>query len=101
LIDQQNKKWGKKRVVLMGYSIGAEVLPFAVNRLKTDYLSEINDIVMIAPGQRATFRIKLADYFFEINKGEDICAEIKRMNGKNAYCKCDDRAISLSRSILD
>jgi type IV secretory pathway VirJ component len=101
VIDYENRKWGKSRIVLMGYSMGAEVLPFAVNNLKPDYLSDINDIIMIAPGQKATFKIKLADYFFEINKGKDIYTELKRMRSKNAYCICDDRDVSLCRSDLE
>ena len=37
LIDS-NDKWGQKKVVLMGYSMGAEVLPFAVNCMEDKYI---------------------------------------------------------------
>lgn len=50
------------RVVLVGYSTGAEVLPFMANRLPEALRARIASIALIAPGRDATFEIRLTDW---------------------------------------
>jgi type IV secretory pathway VirJ component len=101
LIDHYNKKLGQKKVVFMGYSMGAEVLPFAVNCMEDKYVLELNDLILIGPWQKATFEVKLRDYFFEVNKGTDIYAELLRMHTKKAYIICDDNEFSICHKNLE
>jgi len=101
LIDKYNIKWGKTKVVLMGYSMGAEVLPFAVNCMEDKYLHELNDIILIGPWQKATFKINLLDYFYEVNKGLDIYSELLKMKTKEVYVICDDNEISICHKDLE
>jgi type IV secretory pathway VirJ component len=92
---------GQEKVVLIGYSMGAEVFPFAVNCLYDKYMDELIDLILIGPWQKATFKVKLADYFFEINKGADIYTELKKMKTKNVYIICDDNEISICHKDLE
>jgi type IV secretory pathway VirJ component len=101
LIDRYNGKWGKSQVVLLGYSMGAEDLPFAVNCMKDSYLHFLKDIILIGPWQKATFKINLLDYVMELNKGLDIYAELQRMKMKTAYVICDDNEMSICHKDLE
>lgn len=101
LIDRYNSKWKGKKVVMMGYSMGAEVLPFAVNCMNNQYKQKINDLILIAPGLSATFKVKLRDYYWEVNEGEDIYSELKRMNKVKTYVICDDTKFSICHKNLD
>jgi type IV secretory pathway VirJ component len=101
LIDLYDSKWGKNEVVLMGYSMGAEVLPFAVNCMKDNYLHELDDLILIGPWQKATFEVKLEDYIFEVNKGSDIYTEMLKMKTKRAYVICDDNEYSICQKNLE
>jgi type IV secretory pathway VirJ component len=100
LIDKYFNKWGQKKVVLMGYSMGAEVLPFAVNCMEEKYFGEINDLILIGPWQKATFEVKLKDYFFEVNKGLDIYTEILKLKTGKGYIICDDNEFSICKKNL-
>jgi type IV secretory pathway VirJ component len=95
LIEQYSSKWGKDSVVFIGYSMGAEVLPFAVNRMEDKYINKLVDLILIGPWQKATFKVKLADYFYEVNKGDDIYDELVKMKLKKSYVICDDNEYSI------
>ena len=85
----------------MGYSMGAEVLPFAVNQLDEQYRDHLKDVILIGPGQRAIFRLKPTDYLFEEKKGTDIVAELSKMKAQRSYIICDDNPSSLCRKNLE
>ena len=101
IIIQHNKKWNKHKVILMGYSMGAEVIPFAVNRLDEKSRLQLLDILLIAPGQKAIFRLKPTDYLFEEKKGTDIYAELLKMRATRCYIICDDSEFSICRKNLE
>jgi type IV secretory pathway VirJ component len=101
LIDRFNDKWRQTKVVLLGYSMGAEVLPFAVNCMEEKYRNALNDIIMIGPWQKATFKVNLLDYVMEVNKGTDIYSELLKMKRKMGYVICDDNDISICHKGLD
>jgi len=101
IINQYNKKWNKHKVVIMGYSMGAEVIPFGVNRMDEKSRLKIMDVILIAPGQKAIFRLKPTDYLFEDKKGTDIYTELLKMRGQRSYIICDDSQISICRKNLE
>ncbi len=101
LIDKYNDKWTKTKVVLVGYSMGAEVIPFAVNCMENQYLDQLNDIILIGPWQKATFKVNLLDYIMEVNKGADIYSELLKLKTEAVYIICDDNEISICRKGLD
>lgn len=54
--------WSKRRLLLVGYSFGADWLPFLVNRLPTDLRERVRLAVLLAPGYSANVEIKLGDW---------------------------------------
>jgi type IV secretory pathway VirJ component len=99
LMDRYTKKWGQKKIIFIGYSMGAEVLPFAFNCMEENYTDKISDLILIGPGQKVTFKIKLRDYYINVNKGADLYPEIVKM--KKGYVICDDNEFSICRQLLD
>jgi type IV secretory pathway VirJ component len=101
IIDRFTSKWGQTKVVLLGYSMGAEVLPFAVNCMEEKYRNTLSDIILIGPWQKATFKVNLLDYVMEVNKGSDIYSELLKMKTKMVYVICDDNDISICHKDVD
>jgi len=54
--------WGKKRAVLIGYSLGADVLPFMMNRMSVDVQAEVCMIVLMSASRTAEFEFHLLDW---------------------------------------
>jgi type IV secretory pathway VirJ component len=101
LMDRYDLKWKQDKVVLIGYSMGAEILPFAVNRMNDRYTKKIQNIILIGPWQKATFKVKLADYFYETNEGDEIYPELLKVKHINTYVVCDDNEYALCLKPLD
>lgn len=77
--------WGKKRVLLIGYSQGADVLPFAVNRLPATSRALVAQTVLMGLGQNASFEFHLADWIGK-DDGLPILPEVVRLNEADTLC---------------
>ena len=50
------EQYACRRIILVGYSMGADVLPFVVDRLAPDIRSRVAQLDLISLGHRAVFR---------------------------------------------
>jgi type IV secretory pathway VirJ component len=61
VIRQYCKNWDNREIVLVGFSFGAEVMPFLYNRLPEDLKNKVKQIVLITPAGTSDFTIHLSD----------------------------------------
>ncbi|HSQ79342.1 MAG TPA: AcvB/VirJ family lysyl-phosphatidylglycerol hydrolase [Candidatus Bathyarchaeia archaeon] len=54
--------WHKTKAVLIGYSLGADVLPFMMNRLPGDLQARVGTVVLMGPSDSAEFEFHLGDW---------------------------------------
>jgi type IV secretory pathway VirJ component len=54
--------WKKEKAMLIGYSLGADVLPFMVARLPADIRQRIALIALLAPSRQTAFEFHLSDW---------------------------------------
>jgi type IV secretory pathway VirJ component len=54
--------WNKQRVLLIGYSFGADVLPFVVNRLPPDLRRQVASVSLLGIDAHASFEVRIADW---------------------------------------
>jgi type IV secretory pathway VirJ component len=82
--------WQKKRALLIGYSQGADVLPFAVNRLPPQSRALVKMTALIGIGETAAFEFHVANW---IGSGSDelpIGSEIARLSAADTLCLYGD-----------
>lgn len=77
--------WGKQRVLLIGYSQGADVLPFAINRLPAASRALVARTVLMGLGQNASFEFHLANWIGK-DDGLPILPEVVRLNDADTLC---------------
>lgn len=78
--------WDLGDVLLVGYSMGAEVLPFMVSRLPADLRSRVRLVALLAPSRTASFEFHLSELLGG-NKGDRPTApEIERLRGLRVLC---------------
>jgi type IV secretory pathway VirJ component len=63
VIREYQAKWQKQQVVLVGYSRGAEALPFMINRLPDDLKHDIALIALLGPAEKTAFAIDTPDRY--------------------------------------
>lgn len=81
-------RWNKERVVLIGYSRGADVLPFMVTRLPPELLERTVLIVLLGVASRIDFEFHVADWIpgSEKSMSSEIQPEAERLAGKKVLC---------------
>ena len=94
--------WKKSSATVIGFSIGADVLPFMVEKLPASTADKISSLVLLAPSTKTYFEVRLTGYWpwgkssgtailpvlskitkppilcvYGDDEGDSLCAEIK------------------------
>jgi type IV secretory pathway VirJ component len=79
--------WKASDVVLVGYSRGADVLPFMVTRLPDELKRRIRLIALVGLSRRAGFEFHFADLFRRENDTDrPTVPEVQRLSGMRVLC---------------
>jgi len=75
--------WKRDRVVLVGYSLGADVLPFLADRLPADLLQRVRLIALLGPSHTTPFEIRIKE-----NKASELPVkpEVLKLRGHPVLC---------------
>jgi type IV secretory pathway VirJ component len=73
--------WGKSEALLVGYSFGADVLPFFANRLPADLLDRVRLVALLGPEKIADFEFHVSDWLGGGSKGQPVLPEVKKLGG--------------------
>jgi type IV secretory pathway VirJ component len=79
--------WHKERVILIGYSFGADVMPFLVNRLPPELAGKVSLIVLMGPTGIADFHFHPSEW---LRKPSDdslpMVPELEKLRGREILC---------------
>jgi type IV secretory pathway VirJ component len=78
--------WNKQRVLLVGYSFGADVLPFVVNRLPADLRAKVASVSLLGIDGNAAFEISISDWVGTDETGPQTRPEVGRISGLPVLC---------------
>jgi type IV secretory pathway VirJ component len=62
IVEHYSAAWKKERVLLIGYSFGADVLPFLVNRLPSPALARIGGVSLLGLSDTAAFEFHVSSW---------------------------------------
>lgn len=88
LISLYSEKWHKKNVILIGYSFGADVLPFIANQLSEANKNKLALIALLGMGNTAAFEFRLASWM-NADTSEHrlpLLPEVENMRWANSVC---------------
>ena len=79
--------WQRPKVILVGYSFGADVLPFLYTRLPAELRATVRTVSLLGLSDTATFEFHVADWIPGADSGGRATApEIGRMSGAPVLC---------------
>jgi type IV secretory pathway VirJ component len=81
--------WKRQRILLVGYSFGADVLPALANRLPADLRERVRLVTLIGPSHHATFEFHVSEWLgIGGEEGQPVVPEVKSLAGagKRALC---------------
>jgi type IV secretory pathway VirJ component len=73
--------WDRSEVLLVGYSFGADVLPFFASRLPADLLGRVRLVALLGPGKTADFEFHVTDWLGGGSKGQPVLPEVRKLGG--------------------
>lgn len=81
-------EWGKEKAVLIGYSLGADVLPFMVSRLPAQLRSKVHSVVLLGPSDSVDFEFHLSDWLVRSKQQTSlpVLPEIEKLRGEKILC---------------
>lgn len=81
-------QWKKNRFILIGYSFGAEVVPFIINRLPVELRSKVVSAVLLSPDTFTDFEIHISNMLGMGNRQNtyNVTGEIIKMQSVPTLC---------------
>lgn len=73
--------WHKDSVVLIGYSRGADVLPFVVTRLPPDLRGKVRLLVLVGMADDAEFELPITAWLFHRGPEYPVVPELEKLRG--------------------
>jgi type IV secretory pathway VirJ component len=86
MIRYYTSHFGKKRVLLIGYSQGADVLPFAVNRLPDTTKASVALVAILGMSEHALFEFHVSSWISDDTSGPATLPEVNRITGMPVLC---------------
>ena len=86
IIDSSLARYGKSRVVLVGYSRGADVLPAMIARLPAAARAKIRLLALVGPSPRVEFEFHVTDWLHNSSKGLLVKPEVDKLVAEHILC---------------
>lgn len=87
IVGTYTQRWLRKRVLLIGYSQGADVLPFAINRLDARTRPMLASVVLIGLAERATFEFHVGNWLgIDDDASLPTAPEMQRIRATKLIC---------------
>ena len=71
-VDVQLREWGRRELVIVGYSRGADLAPFLVNRWPPELRARVAAMVLIGLSERAGLEFHFEDLFRDVERPTDL-----------------------------
>jgi type IV secretory pathway VirJ component len=80
--------WDRDRVIVVGYSRGADIGPFMISRLPRDLRGRVALTALLGPGPEASFRYELFDLLrsHTTSGGLPVSPEVAKLRGMSVLC---------------
>lgn len=87
VIAHYSRAWNKSRIMLVGYSFGADVLPFVITRLAPEARQRVRLAAFLGLGQNGAFEFHLSDWLGSGSDGQwPTGPEIRRLADIRRLC---------------
>jgi len=83
LIRAYQRTWNRKKIILIGFSFGADVIPFVFNHLPADLSAQVVNISLLSPAPYTDFEIHISVMLGRgFYGGESVVSAINKITTK-------------------
>jgi type IV secretory pathway VirJ component len=102
ILEHYLSVWKKEKVIVIGYSYGADVLPFILSRLPRALISRVKLVALLAPTRSVDFEFHLMQWFpeYKPRAAKPVLPELEKIKNMNILTFCGDQdSESLCRTL--
>src|SRR6266550_1915476 len=87
ILEKYLTTWKKERVLFVGYSRGADVLPFMIDRIPPELRAKTRLIALLGPSPKVEFEFHVGDWMRSSSKtGYAVKPEVDKLASHNIVC---------------
>jgi type IV secretory pathway VirJ component len=87
IIEHYSLLWHRPRVLLIGYSFGADVMPAVFNRLSPAARARVASMSLLGLAKRSSYEVRAAEWIPALApKGPPVLPEIRKVSGTPILC---------------
>jgi type IV secretory pathway VirJ component len=87
LLQHYLEQWHASKLLLIGYSFGADVLPFVMTRLPDALRARVASLTLLGPSPMANFEISVAEWLPGVSiRGLPTMPEVRRLGAVPVLC---------------
>lgn len=86
ILASYSQAWATQKIMLIGYSTGADTLPFMVNRLPVALKSKVRSISLLGMGINANFEFHVSDWLISSDGSYKVIPEVEKLKSMNVLC---------------
>lgn len=86
ILDHYGKAWGAEKFILVGYSTGADTVPFMASRLPEALKSRVTVVALLGLGKAANFEFHVSDWLFSDDGSYKVVPEVQKLKGMKVLC---------------
>ncbi|MGN4990048.1 AcvB/VirJ family lysyl-phosphatidylglycerol hydrolase [Aeromonas sp. 97A] len=86
ILDDYQTRWQRPRWLLVGFSFGAEIVPFVINRLPEHYRQGLVGAVMLSPSTSSDFEIHVSDMLTHKTRSYPTEPQVKTIRDLPMLC---------------
>ncbi len=92
ILEHYRLTWRKEKYILIGYSMGADVMPFMLTRLPKSSRDRIALVALLGPGPHAAFQFHLTQWFGRppSDAALPVQPELEKLRGLRMLCFAGD-----------
>src|SRR5712692_3046561 len=100
ILENYLASWKKQRLLFVGYSRGADVLPAMISRLPADLQAKTRLVALLGPSPRVQFEFHVTDWMRSSSIGDPVKPEVEKLAGHRILCLSgEDDKDSLCREL--
>lgn len=86
IAEHYAREWHADKLLLVGYSFGADVLPDVVNRLRADLRGRVEGLTLISPSSVANYEVHVTGWLGVQHPGDATVPALERLRGLPMVC---------------
>lgn len=86
ILSHYSRQWSIGRFILIGYSRGADTLPFMVSRLPAELKSKVESVALLGMQDQIDFEFHVGDWLSGNNGEHRVVPEVEKLAGMKVAC---------------